>query len=73
MRRKHYNDITSWILLMVNVCTYFLKAELLLSTLLKKLVSKNHLPYKNYIHKQDFKFNQLKAKSHHKKYKANHC
>ena len=57
---------------MVNVCIYFLKAELLLSTFKKKkkLASKNHLPYKNYTHKQDFKFNQLKAKSHWKKYKA---
>lgn len=36
----------------------------------KKLASKNHLPYKNYTHKQDFKFNQLKAKSHWKKYKT---
>lgn len=29
------------------------------------------MPYKNYIHKQDSKFNQVKAKKHWKKYKAN--
>lgn len=29
------------------------------------------MPYKNYIHKQDF--NQMKAKKHWKKYKAKHC
>lgn len=28
------------------------------------------MPYKNYIHKQDF--NQMKAKKHWKKYKAKH-
>lgn len=36
----------------------------------RKLINENHLPYKNYIHKQDF--NQMKAKKHWKKYKAKH-
>lgn len=37
----------------------------------KLIISKNHLPYRNSIHEQDF--NQVGAKKHWKKYKAKHC
>lgn len=73
IRGKHY-DITSQVLLRVNA---FIFKSLALAKhccfFKQKLISKNHLPYKNYIHKQDSKFNQVKAKNHWKKYKAKYC